>query len=43
MVLTGEIMNAEEAASAGLVAKVLPDNTVLNVAIEYGVVFLKMS
>jgi enoyl-CoA hydratase/carnithine racemase len=36
MILTGEVFTAEEAAAAGLVAKVLPDNVVLNTAIEYG-------
>jgi len=35
MILTGEVFTAEEAAAAGLVAKVLPDNVVLNTAIEY--------
>ena len=36
MVLTGEILTAKDAESAGLVAKVLPDESVLNVAIEDG-------
>lgn len=40
MILTGDSINATEAEAAGLVAKVLPTDKVLDAAIEAGTLIL---